>query len=155
MSRGFTIIELLIVLTVAGIMAALVAPSLDGTIAVYRRHAALSQFASDLHRARIEAIRTGRSVHLRLDNSGACTRPARGAAADGWTLVRSDGNELHTVASGELGAGVCVQSTGDASILINSRGLLGPFENRTVWASYHGRADTITVSVLGRVLRRY
>ena len=102
-----------------------------------------------------EAIRTGNSVHLTLDNSGACARPAHGAAADGWTLVRSDGNQLHTVTRGDLGPGVCVQSTGDASILINSRGLLGPFENRTVWVSYRGRADTITVSVLGRVLRRY
>ena len=154
-TRGFTLVELLLTLTLLAVVLSLVAPRLSGMLAGNRTDGVISRVSGDIMTARMEAIRTGSSVHLRLDNSGACVRPARGAAADGWTLVRSDGNRLHTVTRGDLGPGVCVQSTGDASILINSRGLLGPFENRTVWVSYRGRADTITVSVLGRVLRRY
>lgn len=153
---GFTLAEVLMVVTLIGILVGLGAPSLNEFLARERRVAALNRFAGDLYRTRMEALRLGRRVELRLENSGACTPPPRGQAADGWSIVPlGAGTPLRTVHPGELGAGVCLFSNGDRALEVTSRGLLAPFENRTVWVHHGRRADTLVVSVLGRVLRRY
>lgn len=153
---GFTMAELLLVVTLIGVLAGLAAPRLSEYNARQRRVAALNRFAGDLYRARMEALRRGNRVELRLSNSGRCAVPPRGSAGDGWSIVPLRGGEpLRTVQPGDLGAGVCLATNGDAALEITSRGLLAPFENRTVWVRHGSRADTLVVSVLGRVLRRY
>jgi type IV fimbrial biogenesis protein FimT len=54
---GVTIVELLIVVSIAGIMAAIAAPSFASFIASTRLTSTMSQLSSDLNRARSEAIK--------------------------------------------------------------------------------------------------
>jgi prepilin-type N-terminal cleavage/methylation domain-containing protein len=152
---GYTLTEVILTVTVLGILLGLAAPKLSGMVARERTRSALNRFTADFHLARMSAVRSVASVEVRLTNSGACTTPARTVAADGWTiLVPSTGRVIRRTLPGEL-KGVCLRSNSDATILVNSRGLLAPFENRTLTASGSDFADTLTLNVMGRVYRRY
>ena len=59
---GFTLVELLLVLALAVVLASLAAPSLSGTLARVRLDAAADQVRDAWNEARLEAIRTGRPV---------------------------------------------------------------------------------------------
>lgn len=76
-SRGFTMVELMVVLAIMAIMAALAAPSMSRLIAQQR----LKSTASDLHlailKARAEAIK--RNVNVTVS-------PVDGSWANGWTI---------------------------------------------------------------------
>jgi hypothetical protein len=49
---------------------------------------------------------------------------------------------------------VCYEVNAD-SIAFDSRGLLAPFNNRTVRAVQGDARDSLTVSVVGRIYRRF
>lgn len=59
---GFTLVELLLVLALVGLLAALAAPSLSGTLARVRLDAAASEVRTAWSDARLEAMRTGEPV---------------------------------------------------------------------------------------------
>lgn len=155
-TSGFTLAELLIVAVVVGVLASLAAPKLSEYLALHRRQGTLNRFAGELYRARMDALRRGRSLEIVLENSGQCPAVAHGVVADGWRVRDPlDGRTLRSTALADGGPGLCLHSSGDASILVTARGLPGPFENRTLWVAHGDRADTLVVSVLGRVLRRF
>jgi type IV fimbrial biogenesis protein FimT len=68
--RGFTMIELMVVIAVAGIMTALAAPSLTKMIASNRIQSEASTFVGDLMYARSEAIKRGEAVSLCASSDG-------------------------------------------------------------------------------------
>ncbi|QDT68714.1 hypothetical protein MalM25_16380 [Planctomycetes bacterium MalM25] len=59
---GFTLVELLLVLALAVVLASLAAPSLSGTLARVRLDAAADEVREAWNDARLEAIRTGEPV---------------------------------------------------------------------------------------------
>ena len=63
-AQGFSALELMAVLILVAIFAALALPSFDGTLKRYRVDAAASSVASALQFARSEAIRTGTAVSV-------------------------------------------------------------------------------------------
>ena len=63
---GFTLIELLIVVAIAAVLLALVAPSFTDMIAMQRLRGAHDQLATDVQFARAEAARRGIPVHVRV-----------------------------------------------------------------------------------------
>ncbi len=67
--RGFTTIELLIVIAIAAIVAVVAVPSLQGTIHDFRQKTALSLLVSDLNQARSEAIKRNARVLLCVRNT--------------------------------------------------------------------------------------
>lgn len=87
--RGFTLIELMVVIAIAAIMASLAAPSFSDFINRTRLTSTMSQLSSDLNRARSEAIKRNSWVLV-------CARgtdTACGASwGNGW-LVCYDGNQ--------------------------------------------------------------
>ncbi len=80
LQRGFTIIELLIVITIGGILALVAVPTLRDTLNNTRQSSALALIVSDLNQARGEAIKRNRRVLM-------CVRNAAGtgcAAGTNW-----------------------------------------------------------------------
>jgi prepilin-type N-terminal cleavage/methylation domain-containing protein len=153
--RGVTLVEMMAVLTIIGILAGLAAPRLSGMLSRERTRSALNRFTVDFHLARMAALRSGQRVELRFTSSGSCPAASHVVGADGWSIVMArEGRVLKQVRAGDLD-GVCLQSSNDAILVVDSRGLLAPFENRTVRALGAGYADSLTVNVLGRVTRKY
>jgi prepilin-type N-terminal cleavage/methylation domain-containing protein len=148
--RGFTLAELMIALVVAGLAMGMAVPRLEGVLRRARTVGALNRLATDLEFTRMAAVRSGAGATLRFVTDRHC--PARGGG--GYVVrVRGDLAVLRrSTAPDELP--VCYQVNAD-SIAFDSRGLLAPFNNRTVRVVLDGRRDSLTVSVMGRVYRRW
>ena len=76
-TRGFTLIELMIVLTIAGILAVIAAPSMSELMAGVRLRSAASDMLASLLYARSEAIKRGADVQV---------VPTGGDYATGWNV---------------------------------------------------------------------
>ncbi len=86
---GVTLIELMVVITIAGVLAATAAPSLSGMINKMKQTSAMSLLAGDLNRARGEAIKRNRRVLMcvRLNDTTCGTGTNW---ANGWLICHDD-----------------------------------------------------------------
>ncbi|XGA78677.1 GspH/FimT family pseudopilin [Halomonas sp. CH40] len=110
--KGFTLLELLIALAVAGILAALVAPPFSGFLARQQLRSDLNEVVSVLSFARSEAIKRRADVTVDIDSSG-----------DTWNIGVSFGSPSETlrVANGRQQA---VTLTGISQVVFNSLGAM-------------------------------
>lgn len=103
LSRGFTAIELMVVVAIVAILAALAAPSFTPLIETWRVRQAAEQLQSTLYYARSEAIkRAGRVViHKLPNNTNGCTTASGNREWDcGW-IVCQDTNDNGSCDAGE------------------------------------------------------
>lgn len=85
--NGFTLVELLIVISVLGIFVSLGAPSFRGMIQNQRITTATNDFLASIYLARSEAIRHGTRVDLVPKDAG-------GDWSEGWIVfIDEDGNQ--------------------------------------------------------------
>lgn len=106
-STGFTLVELITVLAIMGILAALAAPSFSEMIARQRLRAGAFDLVADLMLARSEAIKRGESVSV--------TPGATWAA--GWTVDAASGARIS-----QRGAfGATITSPGGATAVTFNR----------------------------------
>jgi len=157
MSKGFTLPEMLVTLTIVGIVLGMASPSLSSFIARQQVDAALNEYVGQFYHARMTALRTGSRVELRLEDPGGCGTPPAGARYVGRrfsTWLMRTGDRIGTaVVDGP--PSVCISMNNSTRLVIDSRGFIAPFGARTVWANRGAVADSLTISSLGRVLRRY
>ena len=131
---GFTAIELMVVVSIVAILAALAGPSFTPLIENWRVRESAEQLQSTLHYARSEAIKRGGRVVIQKipNNTNGCTTASSTRAWDcGW-IVCHDTNDNDTCNAAEpvlqrieSSAKVHVNRTGGgASIQLNRWGLV-------------------------------
>jgi type IV fimbrial biogenesis protein FimT len=111
--RGFTLVELLVVVTMIAIGAALVVPSLNGALVQQRVRGTATDLMSTLLLARSEAIKRNARVSV---------APRTDSWADGWDVTGVDeGDRIER--KDALGHGVLVTRAPDA-LVFNGNGRL-------------------------------
>ncbi len=148
--RGFTLLELVIVLTLVSLIAGVVGPKLADGVQRWSITAAADQFVLAHSLARSTALRYGRVAELHIV----------GAASRFWV-------EVDTSGSGQRARVGLVHDLADGGVrMVSSRSLLC-FDARglattsracqpgdaTVVFAMAARVDTVRVTTLGRVLR--
>ena len=98
--RGFTLIEMLVVITILTVLAATAVPSLSYTFAAYRVSGQINGWIGDLQYTRAEAIKRGQTVTLCISADGATCVLNSSSWAQGW-IVFADANGSATVDAGE------------------------------------------------------
>jgi len=83
---GFTLVELVIVVTIAGVLAAIAGPAMFNLMVSQRLRNAAFELMADLTYARSEAVK--RNSDVTIARSGTWT--------GGWTIIDSNGNTLRT-----------------------------------------------------------
>ena len=110
-NRGYTLLEILVVLAIVAILAMLTVPAFQDTIQRNAREAAMLSLMTALSYARSEAVTQGRAVSLcRSTDQATCAGGSGGDWNDGW-IVFSDiellqaqgaGNDQNTVRLGTV-----------------------------------------------------
>lgn len=88
-SGGFTIVEIMVVLVIAGILATMAVPGMRSLARTQTRSAVLNELTGGLRFARAAAARGGRPTVLCASTDGSsCNERARANFADGWIVFR-------------------------------------------------------------------
>lgn len=95
-NAGFTLLELMITIAIAGILVGIAIPSFTSTITSNRLTAHANELVTALNLARNEAVKRGMSVTVRkVDNNSFTNKGAGANWEDGWDIftdANSDGN---------------------------------------------------------------
>ncbi len=146
-SGGYSAVELIVVLLVIGILAALSVPGMRGWISRYRVQGALNRVVAEVHHARMVAVESGRSTQLIL-------HPGASGCVERIRIVATAGEGGRSTAAAVVLPGLCMRTSGDSILTFNSRGMLRP-PARSILVSHGGTADSVVLSVAGRVRRTY
>lgn len=155
--RGFTLPELVMAMSIAVLAVALATPRMDAVLTRIRVRNAANRVAADIAYARQLAARTGHRTRVRLLPSGDCPGPR------GWTaghrylvLGRTAADSVAVTGNLRLGGGrVCLASNQSDAVHFGSHGVLAGFNNRTLVISEGRMVDSLIISAVGRVRRRY
>jgi prepilin-type N-terminal cleavage/methylation domain-containing protein len=149
--RGYTLFELMATLMIAGIAMSIAVPSMEGVLRRERVRSAMNRLAGDLEYTRMAAVRSGASAVLRFTPSPRCT----GRGGTGYRIGLKGSPAVLREWYAADAVTVCFQTTGADTLVFNSRGLLAPFNNPTIRGVLGSARDSLTISVVGRVYRRW
>lgn len=142
---GFSLIEIVVVLALMGILAALAQPSLDAYVNRGKTRRALDRLTSDIAMARMLAVRSGDRAVLEVSGGDSYRIWVESVPVD----------TVREVSLAEDYAGVQLQSLPDAQLVFNGRGLLVGSSTRQLIARLGPAADTLKITAAGRVYRAY
>ena len=150
-SAGFTLVELLIVVSIGAILVTIAIPSFQWTTTIYRISTQVNGLVGDLQYARSEAIRQGMTVQMCISTDGATCS----AAATSWTA----GHIVITspiAGSGLLPTVVRVQAAftgtdtatggGVTTVLFNRDGFAG-VPSAATWNGFSSLAAPVVITV--------
>jgi type IV fimbrial biogenesis protein FimT len=144
--RGFTLVEMLVVLVLMGIMAAMAGPRLVNWARVVGQRGALNELVADLSLARTQAVRKGQTVSLRVASNTAYSVTVDDAAGNVVTTLKQV-NLTRTYKGARL-----TRTAGRVSF--DSRGM---YRTSSTFADLGIRQGTTTkivrISVVGRIYR--
>lgn len=99
--RGFTAIELMVVVAILAILTALALPSFTDMVRRYRVKRAVEDIAATLQLAKVESIKRGGGVTLRKASSAGCSTSMSQEWSCGW-LIFLDTNSNGALNTGEI-----------------------------------------------------
>ncbi|HET7460866.1 MAG TPA: GspH/FimT family pseudopilin [Longimicrobium sp.] len=144
---GFSLAEMLIVLVIFGIAAAMIVPRLRGVVRVSSIQGALNRVANDISYTRIRAIRTGSRAQLVVGATGKTYT----VTTDPYGTAR----KVEKTVNLALDYTDLVLSPANDTITFDSRGMLLSTSSSKVKATRQGQTDSLTISGVGRVYREY
>ncbi len=145
-SSGFTLIEALITISIASILASIAIPSFTKMIESNRISAASNDFLSALMYARSEAAKRSMSVSVCTSNDGASCNSSLNDYAAGW-IIFTDCDDSGTL---NLAATTCDldgDGTNDSDLLLRVQ---QPLSNLSITATATSANDFFTYRFSGR-----
>lgn len=124
LQRAFTLLEVLVVIAIVGVLAALAAPSFTPTIQRYRIQQAVEDMTATLYLARSEAIKRGGNITVIKNAVNAAECPQATTAIEwgcGWRVF-VDTNDNGTQQAGEETLRISAPTTGVNFINTNNIG---------------------------------
>jgi prepilin-type N-terminal cleavage/methylation domain-containing protein len=143
--RGFTLPEVLLVVVILGIAAAMAGPRLLRWAQVVGQKGAANQLAADLSLARVQAVRQGQTVSLRIQS----------ATQYIVTVDDANGAAVRTLKTMNLAQSYrnATLDPVDGRVAFDSRGMLRPASLASVTVAKGDVRRTLTVSTVGRIYR--
>lgn len=115
--RGFTLLELVVVLAIIGLVTAMAAPSVFNTIGSWRRQAQIDALVDQLRGLPARARSTGKRIVIDNDVLVGADAPLR--LAEGWSITAPAPWQVN--ANGVCQGGQVVASDGSRAIAIEAR----------------------------------
>ena len=146
-ARGFTLLELLTVIAVAAILAAIALPNFSTQIASGHAQSLMNQFASDVSWTRSKAVASDETMTMQFNNP-ACT----------WQTTTANGALVvaHTMTSSELASGnysqVQCSSGGTVNMTFTPDGLVSGVPASNVTFSAGGQTWTLAILPSGSIV---
>lgn len=151
-SKGFTIIEMMIVIAIIGILAAIAIPNFISWLPNYRLGSAARDVLSTMQLARLRAVRENANVVISFDTGNDSYRAFVDNGEGGGTRNNEirDGTEK-IIKNGQMPAGVDLYnaSFGGPTTRFNSMGLPSGFLGSVSMKNDQNRYRRITVSSAG------
>jgi type IV fimbrial biogenesis protein FimT len=154
-SDGFTMVELLIVLTIAAVLVTVGTPSYLSTITAYRISTEVNELLGDLQYARSEAVKQGTAVQMCISTDGAtCSTSATSWGAGHIVVASPFGKDCTAAGNCTLlrtqqrfsGADTAVSVNGETSIAFSRDGFAGT-PSTTHWNGFSPLAQPIVLTV--------
>jgi len=153
---GFTAIELLTVLVIAGILLVLALPAFNDMLARRRLEGQANEFVTDLAYAKSEAVQRNRNVAVFVRPANACYTIAAWTTGTGGcdctaTPACTGGPEQLKTVSLSNGVAVAITAPNDRFDFEPVRGALEPATAASAALSLGSRSYTVDVTAYGRV----
>ncbi|SEQ83821.1 type IV fimbrial biogenesis protein FimU [Pseudomonas sp. NFACC02] len=144
--RGFTLVELLVTVTLIGIIAVIAVPNFSATIQKSKADTEISDLQRAFNYARLEAITRGVNTSIQPSIANAAWTTALNV------VLTSDGTVLRVIPAMNTGATLDIPSSVTSISFNNLGGLTTPSSSLTITYSRGTNTRTLAICLNGRIV---